>query len=52
LDKVSLKIDKWHIKNQNNKEELLFSKDEEYVELDRSPTNFETSSEEDDSINN
>ena len=39
MDKVSQKIDKWHEeKGLMNKES--FKKDEEYVEMDRSPTRF------------
>jgi hypothetical protein len=44
---VSKKIDKWHTLSQVNKDELLiFERDEEYIEADRSPTHFGSSSEE------
>ncbi len=48
LDKVSSKIEKWHSLNQANREDLFFQRDEEYVEMDRSPTNFDSSSDESD----
>lgn len=44
LDKVTKKIDRWH--DQKSKSKECFEKDEEYVELDRSPTNFESSDDE------
>ena len=41
------KIDKWHTTTQATGTTHLFSRDDEYVELDMSPTNFDSSSEED-----
>ena len=38
-----MKIEKWHNKNMKNKGHI-FIKDEDFVELDRSPTNFDSSS--------
>ena len=45
LDKVSSKIDKWHL-DQNHHNKVQFTKDDEYVEDEKSPTNFSTSSSE------
>jgi hypothetical protein len=47
---VSHKIEKWHSINQENREDLFFKHDEEYIEADRSPTNFDSTSEEEDSL--
>lgn len=52
LNKVSKKIDKWHEKNQRmvaiedpaQLSHRKFSRDEDYIEIDHSPTNFESSS--------
>ena len=48
MDKVSKKIDRWHDEKQDNKEDNIFERDEEYMEQDRSPTNFDSSSDDDD----
>ena len=47
LDKVSSKIERWHrgLAHQNR---VLFTKDDEYVEDEKSPTSFSTSSSESD----
>ena len=50
MNKVAKKIDRWHDEKLDNKEDNIFERDEEYMEQDRSPTNFETSSDEDDLI--
>ena len=44
LDKVAKKIDRWHESKSKNPDK--FENDEEYVELDHSPTNFSSSDEE------
>lgn len=40
LDKVSNKIDIWH----HNSVKQTFEQDEDYIELDKSPTRFDSSS--------
>jgi hypothetical protein len=46
LNEVSRKIDQWHAKNtfENQADQKKFFNDDDYVELDRSPTKFESSS--------
>ena len=43
---MTQKIDRWHNERMKNDKES-FERDEEYVELDRSPTNFSSSDEDD-----
>jgi len=43
---VTSKIERWHERTENEGNKEHFEKDEEYVELDCSPTKFDTSSEE------
>ena len=42
LDKVSRKIDKWYEETQMEKNQESFKRDEEFVELDHSPTHFDS----------
>jgi hypothetical protein len=46
LQKVTNKIERWHEKTEITGNKEHFEKDEEYIELDCSPTKFDTSSEE------
>jgi len=47
LSKVTVKIEKWHDKQQSDsKRAERFSRDEDFVELNSSPNKFETSSSE------
>ena len=50
LNKVSNKIEEWHDKRQCKLEQLneRFVKDEDYVELDASPTKFDSSDNDED----
>ena len=49
LQKVSYKIDKWYDKRQCDSElNHRFAKDEDYVEIDESPSKFESTDEEED----
>ena len=48
---MTRKIEKWHNKFGTKKmQKEIFTKDEEFIELDNSPTKFETSSEEEGEI--
>ena len=47
LSRVTRKIEKWHGKfGSSEMHKEFFARDEEFIELDNSPTKFETSSEE------
>ena len=51
LSRVTRKIEKWHSKfGSKEMHKEFFARDEEFIELDNSPTKFETSSEEEEEM--